>query len=937
MAEQTPPVPPGGTPPEPLASLAARPSDLPVADVTLFAQLFDVSPFPAVVSRLSDHSVIAINKRTAEIFGMSQHDAVGRSVAAYYVDPAERAELAERLRREGRADGLRVRIRRPDGTPFWALFSARLVTCDGELAILTVFTDISDQVAAETALRASEQRLAAQSHALTTLTARSADVNEPFEVRLRAILAVCAHTLQVDRLSMWRFDAGRQVLECAGLCELTANRYECGALLHRRDNPAYFDALEHERVIVAHDAAADDRTRDFRNGYLDRYGIGAMLDVPLRKENETFGVLCAEHVGGPRTWTIDEQNFVLSTANVISVAVADEDRRIALARLAESELRASAIVDTAHDAFVGMDDEGTIIGWNAQAERTFGWARGEVIGRSMAATIIPERFREAHTEGIRRFRETGATPVVNTRLELAALHRDGHEFPIEITISAPMRLGSGYFFGAFLRDISERIERDNQLRLAKETAEAATRAKSEFLANMSHELRTPLNGVLGYAQLLQRDSTLSPGQRESLEAIAKCGSHLLDLINDVLDLSKIEAGRIEIEPTATDLAQLLTDLHYVLGEAVRDKGLRLTAAIAPDVPRRVIVDGRHLRQVLLNLLGNAIRFTPAGAVDLRVGIARSGRLLFEVCDTGIGIEPDALEAIFEAFTQTRTGAQAGGSGLGLAISQHLIRRMGDQLRVDSQPGKGSRFYFELPLVPGPPVDSRESCEPAGPTLDARLAPGQHLTALVVDDSTVSRRILASLLESAGISVMTAGGGFEALELARRHGPDVVLMDLRMADLDGLEATRRLRADAVTSHIPVIAVTASAFGDSRRAAREAGCIDHLSKPIRAEALFASLQAHLDVRFVSSLQPPAGEPEPEVDLPDGRGRAIAARLADALALGDVTDLERFAGELETGPAGEAAIAERIRRLAAGFDFDGLRGLSERLAARGERTDA
>src|SRR5690606_4040377 len=147
----------------------------------------------------------------------------------------ERAELADRLRREGRADGLRVRIRRPDGTPFWALFSARLVTCDGELAILTVFTDISDQVAAETALRASEQRLAAQSHALTTLTARSADVNEPFEVRLRAILAVCAHTLQVERLSMWRFDAGRQVLECAGLCELTANRYECGALLHRRD------------------------------------------------------------------------------------------------------------------------------------------------------------------------------------------------------------------------------------------------------------------------------------------------------------------------------------------------------------------------------------------------------------------------------------------------------------------------------------------------------------------------------------------------------------------------------------------------------------------------------------------------------------------------------------------------------------------------------
>ena len=870
MSEQNPPAPPGGAPSDPLASLAARPSDLPITDVTLFAQLFDVSPFPAVVSRLADHAVIAINKRTSEIFGLSQQEAIGQSVAQYYVDPNERAELADRLRRDGRADHLRVRIRRPDGAPFWALFSARLVTCEGELAILTVFTDISDQVAVETALRASEQRLAAQSHALTTLTARSADVNEPFGVRLRGILAVCARTLQVDRLSMWRFDANRQAIHCAGMCELPAERYECGAVLHRRDNPAYFEALEQERVIVAHDAAADDRTRDFRNGYLDRHGIGAMLDVPLRKENETFGVLCAEHLGGPRTWTIDEQNFAISTGNLIAVAVADEDRRIALARLAETELRATAIVDTAHDAFVGMDGQGDIIGWNAQAERTFGWSRDEVIGRNMADTIVPPRFREAHNEGIRRFRHTGEAPVINTRLELAALHRDGHEFPIEITISSPMRLGESYFFGAFLRDISERLERDNQLRLAKETAEAATRAKSEFLANMSHELRTPLNGVLGYAQLLQRDRTLSPGQRESLEAIAKCGSHLLDLINDVLDLSKIAAGRLEIEPIATDLGQLATDLHYVLGEAARDKGLRLTIDIAPDVPRRVVLDGRHLRQVLLNLIGNAIKFTHRGEVALRIAVAAGGRrLAFEVRDTGIGIEADAIEAIFQAFTQTRSGAAAGGSGLGLTISQHLIRRMGDQLRVESQPGRGSRFFFELPLVAGPPAAEGQAADPAEPTLDARLAPGQHLTALVVDDSTVSRRILASLLESAGVSVMTAAGGLEAIDLARRHRPDVILMDLRMADLDGLEATRRLKADATTWAIPVIAVTASAFGDSRQAAREAGCTDHLSKPIRAEALFAALQARR-----SAGDAPGGDPNERIKKEHSRPRCASA---------------------------------------------------------------
>jgi signal transduction histidine kinase len=193
----------------------------------------------------------------------------------------------------------------------------------------------------------------------------------------------------------------------------------------------------------------------------------------------------------------------------------------------------------------------------------------------MAETIVPPAFREAHISGMRRFHETGEAPVVNQRLELTALHRSGREFPIELTISSPMRVESGFFFGAFLRDISDRRQRDAELRRAKESAEAATRAKSEFLANMSHELRTPLNGMLGYTQLLQRDRALNAVQHEALEAISKCGSQLLDLINDVLDLSKIEAGRVDIEEEPTDLTKLITDLKYVVAEAANRKGLHL--------------------------------------------------------------------------------------------------------------------------------------------------------------------------------------------------------------------------------------------------------------------------------------------------------------------------------------------------------------------------
>jgi PAS domain S-box-containing protein len=891
----------------------------------LFQQLFDISPFPAVVSRLRDRAVIAINKRTSEMFGISHADAVGLLTTDYYVNPDDRQRLIEPLTREGKADDVLLQLRRPNGLEFWARASARLVTWEDEPAVLTVFEDISEQLKAEQALRTSEQRLATQSAALTAMTARHAEAHDTYEIRLRSILETAAATLQAERISMWRFDASRTAIDCVSLYRQSAQCHDCGNRLLREHFPAYFDALERDRVVAAHDARTDARTREFTESYLKPHDIYAMLDVPLRQGDTVSGVLCVEHVGGARTWTIDEQNFAISTANLIAVAIADQSRREALRRVAESEARAHLILDTAHDAFVGMDAAGTIVAWNAQAEVTFGWSRNEALGRNLAATLIPEAFREAHNAGMARFLETGEAPVVNKRLELRGLHRDGHEFPVEITITLPMPRDEGYFFGAFLRDISDRRERDDQLQSAKEAAEAATRAKSEFLANMSHELRTPLNGVIGYAQLLQRDRTLTGSQREALDAISKCGSHLLDLINDVLDLSKIEAGFVDIEEVATDLTQLTTDLQHVVGDTARRKGVTLGMVIAPDVPPRVILDGRHVRQVLLNLLGNAIKFTPRGDVRLGIACDEDGRLAFEVSDTGIGIEPEALHAIFEAFTQTKSGAAAGGTGLGLTISQHLLRRMGGELQVESVPGEGSRFFFTLPLTPAPEDGITASGALQHPTLDARLAPNQHLTALVVDDSTVSRRILASLLESIGCQVITATGGLEGIELARRHRPDVIFMDVKMADLDGFAATRRLALNETTARIPVIAVTASAFGDTRQAARDAGCAAYLPKPVRAEALFAVLQAHVGVQFVRDDGSDTGTLRFRVLTHDAQ---LARRIREAVAIGGVSDLEAISQQLVSGTAAEAALGERLARLVANFDFAGMQDLAAAL---------
>ena len=315
-------------------------------------------PFPAVVSRLRDHVVLAINQRTSHVFGVAHEDAIGKHAPDYYVNPEERRMLAEEVHRHGRAENLRFQLKRPTGDTFWASVSSRRVEFGGEPAILTVFSDITEQVEAERVLKASEERLVSQSNALTELTARHADASGGFDDRLRGILHASARTLKVERIGLWRMAPGHGSIHCVSLHRLTPGVDESGAVLQRDDAPSYFAALEHERVIAAPDAQTDPRTHEFMQPYLRPHGIGAMLDVPIRQDDRIIGVLCAEHVGGVRTWTVDEQNFAVSTANLIAVAMADDERRVALARLADSEARARLIVDTAPDAFIGIDTVG---------------------------------------------------------------------------------------------------------------------------------------------------------------------------------------------------------------------------------------------------------------------------------------------------------------------------------------------------------------------------------------------------------------------------------------------------------------------------------------------------------------------------------------------------------------------------------------------------
>nr|WP_307727358.1 response regulator [Telluria mixta] len=514
-----------------------------------------------------------------------------------------------------------------------------------------------------------------------------------------------------------------------------------------------------------------------------------------------------------------------------------------------SQAKLQAIVDTALDAVVRMDRQGRIVGWNAQAEKMFGWKGEEVLGRDLSECIVPERHRAAHRNGLARYERSGVGGVLDSRIETYALRRDGVEFPIELAITrVQLAASDDYEFCSFIRDISERREREQSLVAANVRAEAANVAKSEFLANMSHEIRTPMSAIIGMAYLTLR-TELSPKQQDYVGKIHRAALSLLGIINDILDFSKIEAGKLDVEHIPFCLDDVLANVASVTSQKAADKHLEYLFHVPHAIPRMLVGDPLRLGQVLINLVNNAVKFTPAGELELscmRLDDPAADRfrdgyatLRFAVRDTGIGMSEQQQAKLFRAFSQANgsTTREYGGTGLGLSISQQLVGLMGGRIVVESSPGKGSTFHFDLDF---PLSGEPERVAVAPPELDgARL--------LLVDDSDVAREIMSEALQTLPLRVDVAASGAEAESalLAADAAGDpyrVVLTDWQMPGMNGIELARRIAGNPALRQPPsTVLVTAFGREEVQKEAEAAGIRGFLCKPIGQSALVDTLIA------------------------------------------------------------------------------------------------
>ena len=844
------------------------------ASEAAYRNLFENNPYPMLVHDAETLEFLAANEAAVRQYGYAREELLAktaRDLRAPEDVPAFERTLASPEAGLERVPGV-WRHRRKDGSTVWVEVTTHKIKFDGRPARIVLAYDVTDRERAQEALRQSEERL------------RSVAANLP----------VAIYTLARKR-------SGDFVLEY--ISEACRELFEVEPADAIADVSLWLDRI-HPEDRTGYNAAVETSQKN-----LTPFSRESRQLLPSGKMRWIlYNARPEKRSNGDMVW----HGIAL---DVTRRKQAEEDLRRSQENLARAE-QLAGLGNWEYDPAANTSNFSAelcrIFGFDAEQHPSFG---------DLLARIHP-----ADRDRVRAVVRQADTTVASDEFDCRVLQSDDAERHVAGRVArAPTSRGER-LLGTFL-DITDRKHIEAELRRAKEAAESASRAKSAFLANMSHELRSPLNAILGFAQLLDGNDNLTAEQQEHLHIIQRNGEHLLGLINDILDLSKIEAGHASYNEVAFDLPQLLAELREMFYLRARRRDLQLDMSLAPDLPRYVRSDRVKLRQILINLLSNAVKFTPSGGVLLtanRTSPAVSNRLQFDVLDTGVGIAAEELDKLFDPFMQTTSGVRSQqGTGLGLAISQRYARLLGGEIRVRSQVGSGSTFSLELPVTLAEAIGSGPE---TGDRRPVSLAPNQPCyRILVVDDVADNRKLLVQVLVSLGFAVREARDGREAIECWASWHPHLICMDLLMPDIDGYEAARQIRAREQGPPIPILALTACAFDEQKAEAIVSGCSDVISKPLQISVVLEAIAQHLSVRFCyenesAGLAGSEGDRMADREDLDASIAAMPVEWRQNLAEAALTlDDRAIQNLLKSVPPDGSALVARLSEYARNFAYD------------------
>jgi PAS domain S-box-containing protein len=873
-----------------------------------FRAIFDRAPVGMVLVD-STSRPLRSNSTLREMLGHSEEE-IGTLPFTDLAHPEDRDRLAAAhgeltsARREWVQ--IETRLLRKDGAVVWVDLVASAIRDDKGQFVqgICVLHDITRRRVAEREQAQHQQELAALNEIVTTTTSTL----DPRQI-LDSVLSSVRKMSKVERTSIMLLDRETDLLETAAVIgpegPMPAN------LRLARGEGAAGRVLSDLKPLVISDVRKSSEFVAPRDG-TPEWGVAGQsalgyVGFPLVSRGKVIGVLSlvtTKH----RDFSPGEIAFLQAICGAAAVSIdnalihQDIQRRAEklAGEIALQKQYAENVVRSITDGVLTVDTDNRIVSWNRGAEAITGYLAEEAVGRQCS-----EVCRHFDPEG-NLLCSTAACPFEEIRRarlplsarEVTAHHHDGRHLTVSIS-AAPLYNDKGEFQGVVtvFRDVSRERELVDGI-------QRADRAKSAFLASISHEIRTPMNAILGFTQLLLRDSSLTAGQRQYLETIGSSGEHLQTLIDDVLEMSKIEAGRVSVQPSAFDLRGLVADLSGMFRLRTETKRLRFEVELDERVPDCVVTDERKLRQILINLLGNAIKFTEQGHVRWRVRVATNdtvaSRLLVDVDDSGPGIPVGDRERIFNPFEQAAAGVRAGGTGLGLAISRQFARLLGGDVTVESEVGRGSCFHVEISLGQGK-LDRPRVETPSRRVIGIKPT-AVPFRVLVVDDQPENRKLMSQMLDAVGYHVREANDGAEAVTSFAAWSPHAILMDMLMPRMGGAEAIRQIRAMPAGKIPFILAVSASAFAENRQQALVAGADDFLSKPFREADLLERLRVRLGVEYIS------------VDVPAPRTPgAMVVHSSTSPALAELP----------------SSLRDQIHTAAIHADYDRLMALADQLA--------